>query len=112
MESKTILLVEDNSDDEALTLRALKKNNIKNEVVIARDGAEALEYLFRHRKYAGATLVSRRSSVVGFETPESGRFGSLAPSACGSAHQASTCCDPNFFERRAGPNRRLRAGSK
>jgi len=42
---KKILLVEDNPDDEALTKRALKTNNIQNEVVVARDGAAALEYL-------------------------------------------------------------------
>jgi CheY-like chemotaxis protein len=45
MPDKIIMLVEDNPDDEALTLRALKKNNIKNEVVIAHDGVEALDYL-------------------------------------------------------------------
>jgi len=43
---KTILLVEDSPADEALTLRALKKANIMSEVVVARDGAEALDYLF------------------------------------------------------------------
>jgi two-component system response regulator len=46
MTNRPILLVEDNPDDEALTLRALKDNNILNQVAIARDGAEALEYLF------------------------------------------------------------------
>lgn len=52
MENKVILLVEDNPDDEALTLRALKKNNILNQVVVARDGAEALDYLFCRGRYA------------------------------------------------------------
>ena len=53
MSGKSILLVEDNPDDVELTLRALKKNNIANDVVVARDGEEALEYLTATGKYAG-----------------------------------------------------------
>ncbi|MGH9792386.1 MAG: response regulator [Candidatus Acidiferrales bacterium] len=63
MHNEVILLVEDNPDDEALTLRALAKNNIRNEVVVARDGAEALDYLFGTGAYAGRD-VSRVPQVI------------------------------------------------
>ena len=53
MNEKIILLVEDNPDDEELTLLALKESNILNEVIVARDGVEALDYLFGTGKWAG-----------------------------------------------------------
>src|SRR5512144_1006250 len=53
VEHRMILLVEDNPDDEALTIRALRKNNIGNELAVVRDGAEALEFLFCKGAYAG-----------------------------------------------------------
>ncbi len=53
MNDRYILLVEDNPDDEELTLMALKMHNISNEIVVARDGEEALDYLFGTGKFAG-----------------------------------------------------------
>ncbi|HPE72038.1 MAG TPA: response regulator [Candidatus Competibacter sp.] len=56
MANKVILLVEDNPDDEVLTLHALEMNHIGNKVVVARDGAEALDYLFGQGEYAGRNV--------------------------------------------------------
>jgi two-component system response regulator len=59
-----ILLVEDNARDEVLTLRALKQNNIANEVVVTRDGVEALEYLFGTGAYAGRDLTEMPKMIL------------------------------------------------
>ena len=53
MRNKVVLLVEDNPDDVELALRAFKKNNLMNEVVVANDGVAALDYLFCRGEYAG-----------------------------------------------------------
>jgi two-component system response regulator len=67
----SILLVEDNPDDEALTIRALRKNNITNELVIARDGAEALDYLFGTGKYEGRdTSVIPQVTLLDLKLPK------------------------------------------
>jgi len=64
MNERTILLVEDNPDDEALTIRAFAKNRITNPVVVAHDGVEALDYLFATGAYAGRKEEERPSVVL------------------------------------------------
>lgn len=64
MGNKFILLVEDNPDDEALTLRALKQNHIDSGVVVTRDGAEALDYLFGKGKYTGRDLNAMPALIL------------------------------------------------
>ena len=64
MSNKVILLVEDNPDDAELTLRALKKNNILNQVVLAHDGVEAIDYLFGTGTYAGRDTSALPSVVL------------------------------------------------
>lgn len=64
MTEKTILLVEDNPDDEALTIRALRKAHVSNEVIVARDGAEALDYLFAEGRYHGRNTTVQPQIVL------------------------------------------------
>jgi len=64
MNKKLILLVEDNPDDIALTMLAFKKSNILNEVVVAKDGVEALEYLFGTGKYEGRDMNIRPQLIL------------------------------------------------
>lgn len=69
MDEKIILLVEDNPDDVALTERAFKKNNIRNRVVVATDGVEALDYVFGSGKYAGQTLPLPQVVLLDLKLP-------------------------------------------
>jgi len=64
MNSPTILLVEDNPKDEMLTLRSLKKSNVANEIIVVRDGAEVLDYLFATGDYAGRDVNDRPAVVL------------------------------------------------
>lgn len=63
-ESKLILLIEDNIDDERLTLRALRKNNIMNEVVVACDGQEAIDYLYGTGSFSGRDMTVMPAFVI------------------------------------------------
>lgn len=64
MKHNAILLVEDNPDDEYLTVRALHRSKVLNEIVIARDGAEALEYMFGRGKYEGRDATDFPAMVL------------------------------------------------
>jgi len=63
MTERYILLVEDNPDDEELTLLSLRKNNLAHEIVVVRDGVEAIEFLFGNGQYSGRD-ISRSPTVV------------------------------------------------
>jgi two-component system, response regulator len=64
-----ILLVEDNRDDEELTMRALRKNNIQNEIVVARDGVEALDLLFATGTHAGHKPLAPQVILLDLKLP-------------------------------------------
>lgn len=64
MSDKAILLVEDNPDDELLTLEALEANRVGNQVIVARNGAEALDYLLGEGAYAGRDVMDLPAVVL------------------------------------------------
>jgi two-component system, response regulator len=70
MSEKIILLVEDNPSDEALTLRALRKNNISSTVVVKRDGAEALDYLLVRRSDSGDSRALPQLILLDLQLPK------------------------------------------
>ncbi len=70
MNDRIILLVEDNPDDEALTVRALQKNNISNRVVVAHDGAEALAMLFGQGAHAGRPIPRPAVILLDLKLPK------------------------------------------
>jgi CheY-like chemotaxis protein len=64
MSERTILVVEDNPDDEEFTLRALQRAHVSNEVVVVRDGLEAIEYLFGEGAHAGRDPSSMPAVIL------------------------------------------------
>jgi two-component system response regulator len=70
MTGRTILLIEDSPDDEALILRALKKASVQNRIDVVRDGAEALEYVFGHDRYAGHGIAHPTVTILDLKLPK------------------------------------------
>jgi CheY-like chemotaxis protein len=78
MPNNTILLVEDNPDDEALIVRAMAQNKLLNEIVVARDGLEALDYLFAEGQHVGRDISQQPALVLlDIQLPKLDGFGVL-----------------------------------
>ncbi len=111
MKEPVILLVEDNADDEALTMRALKKNNITNQIVVARDGVEALDYLFATGPYAGRDAGMQPAVILlDLKLPKLDGFEVLRQAARGPSDQVAAGGYPHLLQRAAGHRERLRSG--
>jgi two-component system, response regulator len=70
MKGRTILLIEDSQDDEALILRALKKASVQNQIDVVRDGAEALDYIFGRERYEGRGIAHPTVTILDLKLPK------------------------------------------
>jgi len=110
---KLIMLVEDNPDDEELTLRALRKAKIANQVFVARDGIEALDFLFSTGKHARRDPLTMPTVVLlDLKLGKLSGTGSAGPDAGGPAHQAGAGSCAHFVERGRGHAEKLSIGRK
>jgi hypothetical protein len=98
MQDNTILLVEDNADDEALALRALRHSEFVKEVVVVRDGAEALDYLFGNGQYADRdTRPAAAPYPAGHEAAQTEWSGCAPSYPPGRTYPISPCCSDDVF---------------
>ena len=103
MRNKIILLVEDNPDDVELTIRAFNKNNISNKVIVAKDGAEALDYLFGRGVYQERTINDLPILIMlDLKLPKVRRIGSAQGHQTKRTHQTTAGCYSYFFQSGGG----------
>ncbi len=111
MNQRSLLLVEDNPDDEELIKIALEENRIGNPVVVVRDGAEALDYLFAAGRYTGNTMPEMPVVVLlDLKLPKVGGLEVLRRMRADDRYQASSCGRAHLLERRGGPASVVRPG--
>jgi|HubBroStandDraft_1064217.scaffolds.fasta_scaffold83040_2 CheY-like chemotaxis protein len=106
-----MLLIEDNADDEALTLRALQNDNISNEIIVAHDGVEALDFLFGTGSHAGRDPAGLPELVLlDLKLPKIYGFEVLKQLPRRSAHSSAAGGHPHLFQGAAGHRDRIWAG--
>ena len=97
-----ILLVEDNPNDVELTLRAFEKSNLGNEIVVARDGEQAIHYLFATGPHADrGPMANAGCRIARYEAAQLDGLGGLTAYACRQTDQAIACCDADIRQGRS-----------